>query len=190
MKKPIYLLLLIFAVCGYARQSAPQPTGSPNLDALEHGQILYVAIPKDVPVFSASLPAERILDDNRFPGTGMRTAFLMKDAFTPYASQVIIGAGYEATEKALASAKAQNARYVFVPEFDFIKRRRFMWVQRDYILLRLGVKIFDTSQEGVPYSTHIQGVGQNEPSYRTEQEIDALKEHIEGFAKRVFEGAK
>ena len=179
MKKLTYLLFLIFAVCGCVRQSATGP--HPAFGTLEHSQIVYIAVPKDVPAFDDSGPSPTgyILDDKRFPGTGARTASMMKDAFAPYASKVIVGTGYETLETVLANAKAQNARYIFVSEFDILMRRRIMWQPRLY-LFRLDVKIFDALREGTPYKTGISISEKNEPSYRTEQEIETLKGPIGG----------
>lgn len=189
MKKSAYILLLFFSICSCVRQQAAPSAGQPSFDTLEHGQIVYIAVPKDVPAFDDSppYPDGRIRDDERFPGTALHTVSLMKDAFAPYVSQVIVGEGYETREQAIASAKALNARYVFVLEFDIFMRRRIMWQPRRY-MFQLSVVYLDPSQEGLPYRTNIQIYSESELSYHTEQEIDTLTGPITDLAKSVFGG--
>ena len=193
MKKLAYILLLVFSLCGCARKpEVAPPAGPPSFGTLEHGQIIYVAVPKDVPAFDdiGMNTQGRVIDNQRFPGTGARTASLMKDAFTPYASRVIVGTNYETPEQALASAKAHNARYVFVSDFDILMRRRYSSLESRHYKFTLAVKFFDALREGEPYSTNVNVYSDTMPAYRTEKEIDTLTGPIADLAKFVFEGKR
>jgi hypothetical protein len=192
MMKGVHLLLVVLfgALCGCVQQSASKATVPPNLDTLEHGQILYVAVPKDIPILADRRPNPdgHFFDDKRFPGTGAHTATLMHGAFAPYASRVIVGKGYETLEQALVSAKTQNARYIFILDFDIIlMRHRIMWQPRRYAFI-LHFEIFDALREGKPREINIRISGEQKPSYRMEHEMEGLRGPMMDLAKYVFEG--
>lgn len=169
--------------------SHKQPDSSPQ-PLLEREQILYIAVPKDVPDFDDG-PGGGIIDNKRYPGTGAHMASMLKSALAPYASDVFVAANYETDAEAIESGKSKNARYVVIPFFNIRMKRRIMWEPRVYEF-SLIIRTFDLTTDS---KNPIRSVGlkiytkNSMPPAQTKQEVEKLFHDIlPDYTRIVYDG--
>lgn len=184
-----FSIAIVVFLCGCA--SHKQPDSSPQ-PLLERGQILYIAVPKDVPDFDDG-PGGGIIDDKRYPETGSQLASMLKGTLAPYASDVFVAANYESDAAAIESGKSKNARYVVIPFFNIRMKRRIMWEPRVYEF-SLIIRTFDLKTES---KSPIRSVGMkiykknSIPRAQTKQEVKELFHDIlPDYANIVYEAKK
>ena len=151
--------------------AASMPSGK-----LERGKAVYIAIPHD-----------GTYGDKVYSGSGKQAALALHLALAQYASPVIMGEKYEDQTTALESAKAKNAKYVFVPLITNWVHRKAAWSGRASGV-SMTVSVFDlTSASGnqLVMQKDLRVQGRN-VTFKSQYPEEILKPLCVNFAQEIY----
>lgn len=144
----------------------------------EQGQLIYIAIPPDI----GEHPDDYY---TRVEGTGQTAALLMKEAFSPYASKVLMGESHVEKAEAAKDGEAFHARYILFMDLATYYKVPILWEPSEASLIAF-IFIVDTQSKKfyrVPTRLYAER-GRTIPIDRIMEEV--LPRRLSEVAKLIF----